>query len=154
MASDLIEAYTDENGVVKDEELIADTTGAIYIGGSETTASVLLTFIFAMLHTPEVQARAQAEIDRVTGGIRLPTFEDRDSMPYVRALIDECLRYVRVNDKISDNYWADFFSFSVLRSLNRWHSVGPTGIPHRLTQDDVYKGYFLPKGTVILPNQW
>lgn len=116
MASDLIEAYTDENGVVKDEELIADTTGAIYIGGSETTASVLLTFIFAMLHTPEVQARAQAEIDRVTGGLRLPTFEDRDSMPYVRALIDECLRYVRVNDKISNNYWADFFSFSVLRS--------------------------------------
>lgn len=95
MTCDLIEAHTDENGVVKDEELIANTTGAIYIGGSETTASVLLTFLFAMLRAPAAQSRAQAEIGRVTGGTRLPTFEDKDALPYVCALIDECLRCVR-----------------------------------------------------------
>lgn len=131
MASDLIEAYTDENGVVKDEELIADTTGAIYIGGSETTASVLLTFIFAMLHTPDVQARAQAEIDRVTGGTRLPTFEDRDSLPYVRALIDECLRYVRreiyaLKCCIS---MADCYSLFVLRTKIDGTQSVPLGFP-------------------------
>ena len=41
---------------------------------------------------PEVQKRAQEEIDRVIGKGRLPEFKDRDSLPYVVALIDECLR--------------------------------------------------------------
>ena len=109
MTCDLIEAHTDENGNVKDEELIANTTGAIYIGGSETTASVLLTFLFAMFRYPEAQIRAQKEIDSVTGGTRLPTFADRDSLPYVRALLDECLRSV-----------ISIYKFSVLCVTNNY----------------------------------
>lgn len=35
---------------------------------------------------PEVQLRAQAEIDAVVGNDRLPTFSDRESLPYVNAL--------------------------------------------------------------------
>lgn len=26
--------------------------------------------------------------------------------------------------------------------------------PHRCTEDDFYEGYFIPKGTVIIPNVW
>lgn len=28
------------------------------------------------------------------------------------------------------------------------------GIPHALTEDDVYNGVFLPKGSVVMPNVW
>jgi cytochrome P450 len=33
-------------------------------------------------------------------------------------------------------------------------AYGATGIPHQSTEDDVYEGYFIPKGTYIHPNQW
>jgi cytochrome P450 len=42
---------------------------------------------------PEVQKKAQQEIESVTGGHRLPTFDDYDSLPYVRAVIKEILRW-------------------------------------------------------------
>src|ERR1700712_1176874 len=28
------------------------------------------------------------------------------------------------------------------------------GFPHSVTKDDVYEGYFIPKGAVLIPNQW
>ena len=42
---------------------------------------------------PEVQVRAQEEIDRVVGHDRLPDFGDRDNLPYVEALLMETLRW-------------------------------------------------------------
>lgn len=36
----------------------------------------------------------------------------------------------------------------------RWVPVAPIGVPHRTTEDDVYKGYFIPKGSVVIANQW
>lgn len=42
---------------------------------------------------PEVQAAAHAEIDRVIGRDRVPSFEDRDKTPYIKAMIQECLRW-------------------------------------------------------------
>lgn len=47
-----------------------------------------------MMKYPEVQRRAQEELDRVVGVDRLPTFEDRKHLPYVNALMLECLRCV------------------------------------------------------------
>jgi cytochrome P450 len=29
-----------------------------------------------------------------------------------------------------------------------------TGIPHVTAEDDTYRGHFIPKGTIVLPNQW
>ena len=52
-----------------------------------------MTFILGMLKNPEAQRRAQAEIDRVVGGDRLPTFEDAENLPYVNAVCEEALRY-------------------------------------------------------------
>ena len=43
---------------------------------------------------PDVQRKAQEELDRVVGTERLPTFEDRSELPYVNAIVKECLRYV------------------------------------------------------------
>ena len=38
---------------------------------------------------PEVQKRAQEEIDRVVGGDRLPDFDDREHLPYIEAVVKE-----------------------------------------------------------------
>ena len=53
----------------------------------------MATFVLAMMQNPEVQRIAQADIDRVVGGERLPSVEDRDSLPYVTAIVKEALRY-------------------------------------------------------------
>ena len=76
---------------------------------------------------PEVQRRAQEEIDRVVGTDRLPGFEDRDNLPYVDAVVKEVLR---------------------------WHPIGPMGLPHTSTEDGFYEGYFIPKGSLLLANIW
>ena len=76
----------------------------------------------AMALHPAVQKRIQDEIDRVVGTDRLPTFEDRPSLPLVDAVVREILR---------------------------WRPVVPLAIPHTAIKDDVYKGYFIPKGKHI-----
>lgn len=76
---------------------------------------------------PEVQRKAQEEIERVVGPNKLPTFADRERLPYINAIVKEVLR---------------------------WHPVAPMGIPHTTTQDDVYEGYFIPKGSMVLANIW
>jgi cytochrome P450 len=42
---------------------------------------------------PEVQKKAQAEIDAVIGPNRLPDFEDRSSLPYINAMVKELMRW-------------------------------------------------------------
>ena len=42
---------------------------------------------------PDVQRKAQTEIDRVVGNSRLPEFSDQDALPYVRAVLKEVLRW-------------------------------------------------------------
>ncbi|KAI5118845.1 hypothetical protein M0805_006164 [Coniferiporia weirii] len=127
MTSELIEANTDEDGHIHEEETIANATGIAYLGGADTSVSTILTFILAMVLNPGVQRRAQEEIDRVIGPDRLPTLDDKPNLPYVNAVCDECLR---------------------------WQPVTPLGAPRSLAEDDVYNGYFLPKGTMIIANQW
>lgn len=46
-----------------------------------------------MVLYPDVQRKAQAEIDAVIGNDRLPNFEDMDSLPYVTAIAKESLRW-------------------------------------------------------------
>jgi cytochrome P450 len=80
-----------------------------------------------MIAFPEVQRRAQAELDSVVGRDRLPIFADAPRLPYVCAIVREVLR---------------------------WRPVVPLGLPHAAIQDDWYEGMFIPKGTVCVPNIW
>src|SRR5882757_2249349 len=57
------------------------------------TSSTLMVFVLAMVLYPDAQKRAQAEIDSVIGKDRLPTFNDRESLPYVDAVLRETLRW-------------------------------------------------------------
>lgn len=63
------------------------------VAGADTTASAIHTFFLAMVCFPQVQMKAQAELDRVLGG-RLPDFDDMADLPYLSALAKEVLRSV------------------------------------------------------------
>lgn len=71
---------------------------------------------------PEVQRKAQEELDRVVGPYRLPDFGDYDSLIYIRAIVLEAMR---------------------------WVVVVPLGLHHRVIRDDEYKGFLIPKGAII-----
>jgi cytochrome P450 len=77
-------------------ELIKQAAGTAYIAGSDSTRAAIVTFILAMLTYPDVQAKAQAAVDRVVGADRLPEFEDLPAMPYIRGVANECLRWLPV----------------------------------------------------------
>ncbi|KAH8979058.1 cytochrome P450 [Lactarius hatsudake] len=93
--------------------------------GGETTSNTLHWWLLALLVHPEVQIRAHAELDEVVGYARPPTFADLPSLPYIRAMVKEALR---------------------------WSPATPLGVPHASSADDWYEGMFIPKGTVVLPN--
>jgi len=102
-------------------------SGGAYSGGVDTILAVMTRFVFNMIMHPEIQRRAQEEIDALTGGRRLPTTDDKASLPYIDALIQEALR---------------------------WNVIGPFAIPHRVVQDDEYRGYIIPKGSIVISNLW
>lgn len=79
-----------------------------------------------MVRNPEVQRRAQAEIDSVVGFHRLPQMEDKASLPYIDWIIKETLRI---------------------------NPVAPL-VPHSLDKDDIYEGYRIPKGAWVMANVW
>ncbi|KAG2008247.1 cytochrome P450, variant 2 [Coprinopsis cinerea AmutBmut pab1-1] len=129
VSATLIEELPDQNSPDrKEKETIARNISATtFLAGIDTIHSTTQAFFYAMAQFPEVQKKAQAEIDAVVGDKRLPTFEDRDQLPYVNALVKE---------------------------LIRWSEVAPLGIYHSTTEDDEYKGYFIPKGTIVMTNAW
>ena len=49
-----------------------------------------------MMTYPEIQRRAQAQLDAVVGPDRLPTLNDRSQLPYIDALLKEVLRFTPV----------------------------------------------------------
>ncbi|KAK0446235.1 cytochrome P450 [Armillaria borealis] len=98
-------------------EIIRNTAAVAFAAGADTTVSAILSVILAFILYPEVQAKAQAELDAVVGPTRLPNFDDRPQLPYIDAILLEALR---------------------------WNPVVPMGIAHRSVKADVYRGYYIP----------
>ena len=64
------------------------------VAAVDTTLSAFLSFMLAMVHYPEVQRKAQAELDRVLHrSARLPGYEDQSDLPYITAVLKEVLRW-------------------------------------------------------------
>jgi cytochrome P450 len=116
-----------ESGKVNEITLedIKGAAGAISIAGGNTTWSTIVVCILNLILYPEVQKKAQEEIDSVIGGERLPDFGDRDSLPYLSYLIEETTRIV---------------------------PLSPLGVPHAALKDDIYEGMLIPKGSVVYAN--
>ena len=63
-----------------------------------------------MMLYPDVQKRAQAEIDRVIGDGRFPSLGDREQLPFIEAIVKEVFRWrcptpVSELSGISDDHW-------------------------------------------------
>ena len=103
-----------------------------------------MNFLFLVLVLyPQVQRRAQAELDIVIGRDRLPTFDDRPRLPYIEAFCKELLRWQMVTP-IGTVWSFPWLPGSVM--IERRLS----GLPHSTNRDDIYKGFFIPKGQISL----
>ncbi|THU99939.1 cytochrome P450 [Dendrothele bispora CBS 962.96] len=109
------------------EPFIQHVCAVAYGAGADTTVALLLASLLALVRNPEVQTRAQAEIDEVVGSSRLPDFQDRDKLPYIDA---------------------------ILKETQRLYPALPLSIDHCSMDDDIYEGYFIPKGTTVIGNAW
>ncbi|KAM4771238.1 cytochrome P450 2K4-like [Rhinophrynus dorsalis] len=95
----------------------------LFIAGMETTSSTIQWGILLMMKYPEIQRNVQNEIEKVIGSAQ-PQTEHRKDLPYTDAVIHE---------------------------IHRFANIVPGNLPHETTQDVTFRGYFLPKGTFVIP---
>ncbi|KAL1753005.1 cytochrome P450 [Schizophyllum commune] len=127
MKSLLEELQADDHDSGLTKERVQGLCATAYAAGADTTLDTLTTFVFAIVNYPEVQERARAELHAVVGPDRLPEMEDRKDLPYIERIVQETFRF-----------WP----------------VSPLGVPHKSMQDDVYNGMFIPKGSLLLFNNF
>ncbi|KAL4062926.1 cytochrome P450 [Scleroderma citrinum] len=123
MVFDLFQKRFVKDSSLDQEEAIKAMAATVFSPGAETTGSTIRVFLLAMVLYPEIQSRAQEELDKVVGTDRLPNFTDRENLPYIEAILLETLH---------------------------WYPVAPLGIPHRTTTRDEYNGMCIPKGEPLL----
>ncbi|KIW61235.1 hypothetical protein PV05_01384 [Exophiala xenobiotica] len=101
----------------------------LFEAGSDTSRTVITQLVAAAAVYPRWVKKAQALLDEVCGSNaeRLPTFNDRQSLPYITAVVKEALR------------WRPFLQM---------------GVPHMLSQDEEYEGYRFPAGTQFTWNAY
>ncbi|OPJ76346.1 cytochrome P450 2C5 [Patagioenas fasciata monilis] len=97
---------------------------SLFGAGTVTTSNTLVFFLLVLAKYPHIQAKVQEEIDAVVGTGRAPSMEDKLRMPYTNAVIHE---------------------------LQRLHKSHIENFPRMMTQDIVFRGYTIPKGTAIIP---
>ncbi|XP_072331749.1 cytochrome P450 2K1-like isoform X2 [Scyliorhinus torazame] len=106
------------------EKNLLITTSDLFIAGMGTAATTIRWALYIMIKYQDIQVKVQEEIDRVIGSERSPRMEDRKHMPYTDAVIHE---------------------------VQRFANIAPLGIPRTTTVDTNFQGYFIPKGTYIIP---
>ncbi|XP_035712902.1 cytochrome P450 2J5-like [Folsomia candida] len=104
---------------------LAKTLGDLYFAGTDTTATTLSWMMLYLSKFPEILEKFQKEIESIMGNSRSTILSDRPNMPYTEALIAETLRF---------------------------STITPQGVQHRAMKDQEYKGYLIPKDTVITAN--
>ncbi|KAF9261476.1 cytochrome P450 [Marasmius fiardii PR-910] len=117
---------------VKRQESLSDLdiqmlVSAFMLGGLDSTASIIRWFFARMVVHPDIQRRAQDELDRTVGRSRLPVLDDGKNLPYIQAIIKE---------------------------IERCHNPFWLCTPHAGNQDFTYRGYFIPKGTALVLNTY
>ena len=110
-----------------DQHEAAHAVGTTSLVAIATIGSPMHSFFLAMCHYPSWFLRLQQEVDQICGDDRLPTLGDLPEMPVLRAVVKEVIR---------------------------WRQAVPGGVPHITTEDDVYDGYFISKGTMVHANHF
>ncbi|KAJ6535985.1 cytochrome P450 [Mycena vulgaris] len=111
----------------EDIQVLANVLAMVFIGAADTLVPALNAFVLYMLLNPDAQKKGQDAIDAVTGRKYIPDFSDYGDIPYIDAIVNEVFRC---------------------------SAVVPLGVPHFSTADDVYKGVFIPKDTIVMGNSW
>ncbi|CAE6469330.1 unnamed protein product [Rhizoctonia solani] len=128
IVQNLLSAFPDYTPDTEDDTHIKLMSATMFGGGLASSIATVSFFILAMVIYPEVAQKIQGEVDRVLGNAeRLPIVQDRDQMPYV---------------------------LSTLLEVQRWQPVNPLAIPHAAMEDGEYKGYHIPKGSIVMDNTW
>ncbi|XP_038146906.1 cytochrome P450 2F2-like [Cyprinodon tularosa] len=128
---DFLDCYLDEldkrgnDGSSFSEELLTNYILDLHFAGTDTTSNTLLAGFLYLMNYPHIQERCQQEIDQVLQGKDRASFEDRNSMPYVQAVIHE---------------------------VQRIANTVPLSVFHCTTKDTELMGYSIPKGTMIIQN--
>ncbi|XP_076589334.1 cytochrome P450 2D15-like [Chaetodon auriga] len=126
-----IDCYLDEidkrgnDGSSFSEDQLCSYLMDLHFAGTDTTANTVLTAFLYLMNYPEAQERCQKEIDEVLDGKDYVSFECRDQMPYVQA---------------------------VLHEVQRLANTLPLSLFHCTTKDTELMGYSIPRGTVVIPN--
>ncbi|CAJ1060175.1 Cytochrome P450 2J2 [Xyrichtys novacula] len=113
-----------ETNVGFTESNLAACSIDLFLAGTETTATTLLWALVFLINNHDIQAKVQAEIDTVIGQNRLPTMADRSNLPYTDAVIHE---------------------------IQRYGNIVPLNGPRVAAKDTTLGGYFIPKGTTLMP---
>ncbi|KAF9546826.1 cytochrome P450 [Agrocybe pediades] len=98
---------------------------------SEVMGDTVMNFNKEMGPSPE--EKAIMDVAATTFAGRLPNFEDEASLPYINAIVKEVIRSSGSTTLLSHKLLA---------------------VPHSSDEDDIYRGYFIPKGSIIIPNTW
>ncbi|XP_039341458.1 cytochrome P450 2J2-like [Mauremys reevesii] len=117
-------AKADADPSFHEENLIFSTLD-LFTAGTETTSTTIYWALLYMALYPDVQERVQAEIDAVIGQSRQPAMDDRDNMPYTNAVIHE---------------------------VQRISNILPFNVPRTATSDTTLAGFYVPKGTILIPS--
>ena len=67
--------------------------GVLMEGGSDTSSSLIIAIVQAMIQNPEIQDKAYAEIEAAVGRDRSPVWKDLDRLPYINAIVKEGHRW-------------------------------------------------------------
>jgi hypothetical protein len=108
------------------------------------TVAGILNLLHAVFMYPEISRRVFDEIQSVTHGERLPEIADRAYLPYTEAFFREAIR-IRTFMPLgkSTTQWLRYFILIYLHTL---------AIPHVSTEDEIVRGYLIPKGSLIHQN--
>ncbi|KAK7696852.1 hypothetical protein SLS64_014137 [Diaporthe eres] len=108
-------------------ESLAYDAGVLNNAALDTTTQTLEMFVMAAVENQDKMRAARDEIDRVVGRARLPSPADERDLPHVRAVVEETLR---------------------------WRPIIIGGVAHASMREDVYNGYRIPAGSIVVPNNW
>ncbi|ETE60721.1 Cytochrome protein, partial [Ophiophagus hannah] len=113
----------EDSSILSIEDLVMSVF-ELFVAGTDSTWIFISYGLNLLARFPNVQAKAQEEIDDVVGANRSPSIEDRMKLPYINAFVHEILRFPQIS---IENF------------------------PRMTTQDVNFRGHFIPQGTTVLP---